>query len=243
MRCSDVDSRLASYVDDETPPDERVEIDEHLHACRPCRDRADAERTARDLVRANRELLRGAAPEALHSRCSRLCAHPARRSHRRWVPVSLAAAAALVGLVWFGRADAGTRIFAAELTLDHMKCAKLGARVTGTPSDLARYWRESVGWPVVVPAAGAVPGLRLTGIRRCASSEGRTAHIMYTQNGEPLSLFIAQDDGRTARTIETLGHEAVVWSIGDRTYVLIGQAPPDQMQVIAAAFRKEIDTP
>jgi anti-sigma factor RsiW len=66
---------------------------------------------------------------------------------------------------------------------------------------------------------------------------------MYTQNGEPLSLFIAKDDGRTARTIEMLGHEAVVWSNGDRTYVLIGQAPRAEMQVIAAAFKKEIDTP
>src|SRR5512142_827741 len=127
MRCSDVDPRLASYVDDETPPDERAEIDEHLHVCRPCRDRADAERTARNLVRANRELLRGTAPDALRARCTRLCAGET--------------------------AHARTRSFAAELTLDHLKCTKLGARVTGTPADLARYWRQTVGWPVVVPDA------------------------------------------------------------------------------------------
>lgn len=243
MRCSDLDPRLAPYVDDETPAGERAEIDAHLHVCRPCHDRAEAERTARDLVRTNRDLLRGSAPAALHARCTRLCAGSAMRAHRRWLPLSLAAAAALVGLVWFGRADAGTRIFAAELTLDHLKCTKLGARVTGTPADLARYWRGAVGWPVVIPDAGAVPGLRLTGIRRCASSEGRTAHIMYTRNGEPLSLFVAQDDARTSRTLETLGHEAVVWSMGDRTYVLIGREPVGEMQMIAAAFRKEIETP
>src|SRR5512142_167261 len=112
MRCSDVDPRLASYVDDETPPDERAEIDEHLHVCRPCRERADAERTARDLVRANRDLLRGSAPDALRARCTKLCAHPGGARRRPWIPLSLAAAAVLVGLVWFGRVDAGTRIFA-----------------------------------------------------------------------------------------------------------------------------------
>src|SRR5512138_2092012 len=113
MRCSDLDPRLASYVDDETPAEERAEIDEHLHACGPCRDRAEAERTARDLVRANREMLRGSAPGALRARCTRLCTHPGARARRPWVPLSLAAAAGLVAIVWLGRADAGTRILAA----------------------------------------------------------------------------------------------------------------------------------
>src|SRR5512142_1548842 len=103
MRCSDVDPRLASYVDEETSPEERAEIDEHLHVCRPCRDRAATERAARDLVRANREQLRGTAPDALRACCSRLCAHTTPRARRSWVPLTLAAAATLVGLVWFGR--------------------------------------------------------------------------------------------------------------------------------------------
>jgi hypothetical protein len=36
------------------------------------------------------------------------------------------------------------------------------------------------------------------------------------------------------------GHEAVVWSSDDRTYVLVGDEPRPEMEALAALIRKDI---
>jgi hypothetical protein len=163
------------------------------------------------------------------------------------VPISLAAAAGLIAaLIWAGATDAGTPVLAAQLTLDHVKCFKFSSqRVTGSPSALAAYWRERYGWPIDVPAGGDDEALRLSGVRRCGSSDGQTAHIMYTYKGRPLSLFVARSDPehpRTPRSLHMFGDEAVIWSAGDRTYVLVGDEPRGEMEMLAAAFKKDIST-
>ncbi|HSL23576.1 MAG TPA: zf-HC2 domain-containing protein [Vicinamibacterales bacterium] len=241
MRCSELDSLVVPFVDGEAAPPDRAHVEAHLSACPPCRDRVEAERQAREAVHGAREHLREHAPPALRQRCAALCAP---RHTRRWIPVSLAAAAALLaGVIWLGTTDAGTPVLAAQLTLDHVKCAAFNSRrVSGSPGQLAEYWRTRYGWPIVVPA-GRADLLRLSGVRRCGSSHGQTAHIMYMHEGRPVSLFVARDDGRTPRTVDIFGHEAVVWSSGDRTYVLVGEEPREEMQLIAASLRKEIPEP
>jgi anti-sigma factor RsiW len=249
MRCGDLDSLGVAYIDGETPAIERARIEEHLRLCPPCRQRIEAERVARDALHAARSGLREAAPASLRARCERVCqaskraaAHAPRTTRIHWVPLTLAAAAMLVlAIAWIGRLDTGTGVLAAQVTLDHIKCTKLAsARVNGSPSELADYWRKTSGWPIVVPAAASANDLRLSGIRRCASSEGSTAHIMYSYHGRPVSLFIARDDApRTTRDFEMFGHETVVWSADRRTYLLVGEESPEQMQVLAAMIRQE----
>jgi anti-sigma factor RsiW len=242
MRCKDLEPLVVPFVDGESPAPDRAEVEAHLAACPPCRDRVDAERAARDAVRAERDQLRQQAPAILRSRCSALCHH--KRAARRWIPLSLAAAAGLLAaMVWVATTDAGTPVLAAQLTLDHEKCFKFNSqRVTGSAGSLSEYWRDRYGWPISVPA-GARAGLRLSGVRRCGSSDGQTAHIMYQYRGRPVSLFVARntlEGGRSPRTFSLFGDEAVVWSAGDRTYVLVGDEPREQMESLAALFRKEI---
>lgn len=243
MRCNDLDPVVVPFVDDEAPRSARADVEAHLARCPPCRERVDAERAARDAIRAERDRLREHAPARLRSRCSGLCRH--RHRIRRWIPLSLAAAAGLLAAVmWAGTTDTGTPVLAAQLTLDHVKCFKLNSqRITGSPTALADHWRERYGWPIAVPAAAG--GLRLSGVRHCGSSDGRTAHIMYHYNGAPVSLFVARNTlerGRTPRTVRVFGEEAVVWSQGDRTYVLVGDEPRERMEWLAAALRQEIPT-
>lgn len=245
MRCSDLDSMGVPYVDGEVPPLTRAQIDEHLHLCPPCRERIDAERAVRDAIRAERQRLCPSAPDSLRARCERAAlTSPTRASARlsRRLPLTLAAAALLaIAVVWSGRIDAGSSVLAAQATLDHLKCAKFNSsRFTGSPVTLADRWRELSGWPIIVPAAAGVRDLRLSGIRRCASSEGQTAHIMYWYHGRPLSLFVARDDtARTTREFDLFGHETVVWSSNQRTYLLVGNEPREEMQALAAVIRKE----
>lgn len=251
MDCKDLESIVAPYVDGEAPAGDRARLEEHLAICAACRVLVESERAAREVLRAEGPHLREPAPASLRARCERLCvvAQGPRRSPsstRRLAPVLLAAAAALVlAVVWMGRLDAGTGVLAAQLTVDHVKCTKFKSRqVNGSPGQLAAYWQEQYGWPIVVPAAYDQHDLRLAGIRRCASSEGQTAHIIYSYDGRPVSLFIARDDApRTPRDIGIFGHEAVVWSSGQRTYVLVGQEPHDRMQSLAASIRKETQRP
>jgi mycothiol system anti-sigma-R factor len=251
MRCSELDTKGVPYVDGEMPSPERAEIDQHLDRCPPCRERIEAERAARDALRAQRQRLCEPAPDALRARC-RQTIHatipPVVAPHRpaRRLPLSLAAAALLaIAVLWTGRIDAGTSVLAAQVTLDHLKCAKFDSpRVSGSPATLSDRWREMSGWPIVVPAAAGIRDLRLSGIRRCASSEGQTAHIMYSYHGRPLSLFIARDDtARTAREFDLFGHQAVVWSSDHRTYLLVGNEPREAMQALAAVIRKETSHP
>jgi anti-sigma factor RsiW len=248
MRCSDLDAIGVPYVDGEVPPPERAEIDKHLERCPPCRERLEAERAARDTLRAERQRLCESAPVALRARCQRAAqttfgaTQRQPRATARRVPLTLAAAALLAfAIVWAGRIDSGTSVLAAQATLDHLKCAKFNSpRVDGSPARLAERWREISGWPIIVPTAAGVTDLRLSGIRRCASSEGQTAHVMYWYHGKPLSLFIARDDTeRTPREFDLFGHETVVWSSNHRTYLLVGNEPREEMQALAAVIRKE----
>jgi anti-sigma factor RsiW len=242
MQCKDLEPLVVPFVDGVAQERDRAEVEAHLAACAPCRVRVSAERIAHDALVAEREHLRVAAPAALHARCAALCARAHRTRH--WIPASLAAAAALLlSFFWLGATDAGTPVLAAQLTLDHVKCFKLNSqRVTGSPQALAAYWRDHYGWPISVPSS-ADGDLHLAGVRRCGSSDGQTAHIMYKYNGRPVSLFVARhsaDRGRTARTVSIFGEQAIVWSTSDRTYVLVGEEPREEMETLAAQFRKEI---
>src|SRR5258708_27491960 len=70
--CRELDERLAPYVDGEAAPDLRRAVEAHLAACPPCHDRADDERSARDMVVQHRAALRPAAPSELRARCAAL---------------------------------------------------------------------------------------------------------------------------------------------------------------------------
>lgn len=245
MHCKDLETVVVPFVDGETPERERAEVEAHMAACPPCRERVTAERVVRETLVSERNRLRETAPAALRTRCAALCSRPPAHQ-RHWFPLSLAAAAVLlVALGWFGTTNAGTPVLAAQLTLDHVKCFKFNSqRVTGTPTVLADYWRDHYGWPIAIPAA-VKNGLRLAGLRRCGSSDGQTAHIMYKYKGKPVSLFVARhspDRTRTERTVRVFGEEAVVWSTADRTYVLVGDEPRIEMETLAALLRKEIPT-
>jgi anti-sigma factor RsiW len=239
-RCSDVEPLFAPYVDGEADPREAADVGAHLDACPPCREQVEGERAARAFVHDRRGSLCDAAPASLRARCA-ACAGLGGGA-RRWVPLSLAATIvlAVAGVFLYGSFDRGARAFATQLTLDHVKCFAVSSDPRG-PADaaaLSERWRRSHGWALPVPPPREA--LELLGVRLCLSSEGRTAHIMYRHQGRPLSVFVAHDNpprGRRPRDLEVLGHQAILWSEGDRTFAVVGRETPDELARVAEYVR------
>jgi Putative zinc-finger len=246
--CCDLEPLFTPYVDEEVPPGDQARVAAHLDRCPPCRERVVAERAARDVLRARRPVLRACASEHLRSRCA---AHAASTSstlpvarfgvfaRRRLVPLSLAATVLLAigGVFLFGLND-GVEALAAQLAIDHIKCFQLAPdHTTVDPGAAGRMWQNKYGWPLKVPTSAADEGLVLLDVRRCLSTDGVTAHILYRWRGQPLSVYVLNDvprkSGAVERTIEKLGQEAIVWSKQGRTYAVVAHArPADLNQVV-----------
>jgi anti-sigma factor (TIGR02949 family) len=243
--CRELDEQLAPYVDGEAPPAARRAIEAHMAGCPPCLDRAGDERAARDAVVEHRGELRAAAPPALRARCIALSASAkatagqasAGRSAlasamiRRWAPLSLAATLvlAVAGVFVFGLNDR-VEALAASLAVDHVKCFK----VEGTPAHAdagvaARDWQQDQGWPIVVPQSEPAQQLTLLDVRRCFTTDGRSAHMMYTWRGAPLSLYVLPEDIGRDRVVDRMGHQAVIWCANRRTYAVVADGHPQDL--------------
>jgi anti-sigma factor RsiW len=250
-KCRDLDPLFAPYADGEVKPDERVSIESHLDRCPPCRDRVAEQRTVRAAFTACRPSLRTDAPNALRARCA---AHARQARHapsaitgmlrRPWIPLSVAATLiiAVAGAFILGINDR-VEALAAQLTIDHVTCFQFAPeRLKHTDAATAAHdWIQQQGWAIAVPASSSDAGLELLGVRRCTMSGGRVAHVMYLWHGQPLSMFVVP---RTIRgvphqqeMVEKFGHEAVIWSGEDRTYVLLARARPAELQPVVGYVR------
>jgi hypothetical protein len=128
---------------------------------------------------------------------------------------------------------------AAELAADHVKCFLI-QNLSGT-EQLAGPVEYSLaskfGWPVHLPERPDRAALELVGERTCLYGQGRVAHILYRHQGRPVSLFMLPNDTRKDEVLDTLGHEAAVWSVGNRTFVLIAREPKVDFERMALFVR------
>lgn len=221
---------------------ERGRVAAHLEACAPCSQAAVACRAAREAVRAHAAELAVTAPPLLAARCRAAAARAASpRRAPRWVGWSAAGAAAAV-LLFIVLMP--TQAVATQLAVDHLKCAKFSANAVyaGRPFFLEGIWQLRHQERIRVPDGNPDDGLRLVGMRRCVSTEGNMAHVMYERAGAPVSLFVLGAGTRLARgaepaEVETMGHKAILWTSGAATYVLVGRG---DMSGTAARMRKDI---
>jgi anti-sigma factor RsiW len=252
--CQEIERLFASYVDEEAAPPDRATVDAHLHKCPPCRDRIAGERAAREVLRARRAGLRPCASHSLRTRCASQRIPPAVRggilTRRAMVPLSLAAAVLLAVTATLFFAGNTVEVLAAQLAVDHMKCFQfVPDRGAGRVDPLAeaRKWEAGYGWPLKVPASAEAEQLELISVRRCLSSEGRIAHLMYRWRGQPLSVFVlnsrVRGNGRrrgedVEASVEKFGEHSVIWSRGDRTYAVVARDDSPGLQQVAQYVRR-----
>jgi anti-sigma factor RsiW len=266
-KCAAIDPLVTPYVDGELADGDRRAVDEHLAACPPCRGRVLAERAVKDVMAERRAAMCGdRAPVALRARCAGLGVSdastlpgrpglPGARAaawRRRLAPLALAATLVLVvGAAFLYQLTVSSEgLMAAELTADHMKCFAMN-RVLGThqSSDVVESSMASgFDWRVRLPKSD-VPGepegadeagLELVGSRPCLYGEGRVAHIMFRHNGTPVSLFMLPKTTRSDELVRVLGHEAAIWSVGDRTFVLIARETQTEVAHMAAFIQASL---
>ncbi len=251
-RCQELEQLFASYVDGEAAPDDRAAVDAHVHACPPCRDRIAGERVAREVLRARGAGLRPCASRALRSRCAAQRISRGARggvfTRRALVPLSVAAAVLLAVAASLFFVGNSVDVLAAQLAVDHVKCFQFPPdRAGDTVDPLAegRKWEAGYGWPLKVPASAEAEQLELIGVRRCLSSEGRVAHMMYRWRGQPLSVYVLNSrlEGNPDATdvegsLVKMGEQTVIWSRGNRTYAVVGRGPASGLQQVAQYVRR-----
>lgn len=162
----------------------------------------------------------------------------------RLAPFALAASLVTVvgGAFLYQATHRSTRVMAAELAADHIKCfamnTALGTREA--PSAVESTMLSSFDWRMHLPAEPSRAGLELVGARPCLYGEGKIAHIMYRHQGRPVSLFMLPDTERAEGLVEVLGHEAAIWCVNHRTFVLVSREPKQDVERLAAFVQSSL---
>jgi len=260
--CTSIDPLVTPYVDGELSTAERTLVNDHLHRCPPCQARVEAEAAVRDLVRARKaSLTSDRASSRLRARCDGLAGQrPAARpatpgtgafSPAPWrlrlasiAPIALAASLVVLigGAFLYQATDRSASVMAAELAADHVKCFAAND-LLGThdaPAAVESSMMSSFGWHLHLPPQLHEAGLELVGARQCLYAEGRIAHIMFRQEGRPVSVFMLPKSTRPEELVEVLGHEAAIWSSGDRTFVLVTRGSRGEVQRMASYVKASL---
>ena len=139
--------------------------------------------------------------------------------------------------------ERSTVVLAAQMALDHLKCFMIDGDRDGAPiskADAEATIAREYGWTASVPASAAAEGVELMAVRHCLYGDGMAAHLLYRAHGQPVSLFILPGLVRPAAELRVLGHSEVVWTQGDRTYMLVSRAGPTaELARVASYLRNE----
>jgi anti-sigma factor RsiW len=244
--CRDIEPLTTPVVDEEASAADSERVDAHAGACEPCRRRLHAEQQARQVLRSHASELLGHAPLGLRARCeaARAAAPRARRpvpllSRAGW-PMALAATLilAIAGGALYNLVLNPSKAVAAQLALDHLKCFTLFEEPAGlVPAEVEAALKARYGFDVALPAGAAAGGLTLVGGRRCLYLDGSVAHLLYRRGNTQVSLFVLPEGAELRQTdVDVLGHSAVAFTRGGRTWVALARAPHADVAQIAALF-------
>ena len=246
--CADIDLLMTPYVDGEVDTANGRAVHAHLVDCPPCRERADAERAARRIVRSRASTLMRPAPPALRARCVAAVPSsgtPARRTGlglrlRRWVPLSMAATVllAVAGVFMVGQQERLEAAFVAQLAIDHQKCfTEFGTGHPQLDAAQAEARLAAFGLDVSVPASNDHEQIELVDVRSCDYDGGHMAHLLYEVEGQSFSLFVIPEARHGEGTFEVLGQQERLWSNDEEACVLVGPKDAVAMDKVATYVR------
>ncbi len=156
------------------------------------------------------------------------------------MPLSMVATLVLaVAGVFLWGLGGSVEALSTQLAADHVKCFEFASPPTIMPDAKAigREWVHARGWSLKIPESEPGVQLELLGVRRCISTDGMTAHLMYRWRGQPLSVYVLNSEhprvGPAPKLVERLGQEEIIWSKGGRTYAIVTRGHPSEIEHVA----------
>jgi anti-sigma factor RsiW len=260
LSCQDCEHYLTAFLDHELEVKVSLDIQAHLHACMPCTQRLEVERTLRQFIRQHGRVAPLA--EDIKRRLIQRAMQPlpvlpwwrrlgASQPVQDFVKGVAAAAVILLVLSYFLANSPGDKIvqkFLQETSMAYWTYTTqhMPPEVESTDDAVVTQWITSrMGYPFKVPCItdGAT---QLLGGRLCRIADRKSATLIYKRNGvdvllfafkgEPLSLPATptrhlKDQGFYIQSVG--GRPVAMWQRGGITYSLVGDLPSDELLRLA----------
>lgn len=250
LDCVEVDKFMQVYMDGELDQQDRLLVEQHLAACRSCRDRAEYQRRFIAAIKAR--VPREPAPDQLRQRVRQLLASDKRPLlRRRLLWGSLPAAAALAVLVTFTWTV--TSAFSPvidEAVQQHSRQPQVEMNASD-PVTVENWFRRKVDFHVALPSFGSGQ-LSLVGARLSRLAKHRAALVRYANGPDRYSLFVFADAGRElpgslCQRIHSLrvcmteqrGYTVLMWRSRGLVYSFVGDSSPSRMLRLLGSTSRE----
>jgi len=248
MRCDDCRELLSARVDDELPPSEKREVDEHLASCSDCASEhrilsdvhhvlgeADLKYQAPDLLKAR---IRGAISQAPAVR------HNKKSGNQWWrfAAASLVVAAASSALTFATTRSPARTPIANDIVASHVRSLQPGhlTDIVSTNQHNVKPWfngRVDLSPPVPDLASN---GFVLVG-GRVDYVGGRTVPVViYSRRQHLINVYSWPDPGAAAespRTVTRNGYHLVAWSAGGLQHWAVSDLNEKELNELVSAFR------
>jgi len=125
--------------------------------------------------------------------------------------------------------------------------------VTTDPVQAISWLTERLNADYVIPAQ-ALEGFELEGVRICHMGSAPVAHVMYEKEGRRISFYLTEQSLASLRgldhakergygsvkTGECEGKPLAIWSREKRSYILVGDVPPNDLLALANQFSAQL---
>ena len=226
--CREIDPLFAPTSTARQPPTSGPSSTRICGPVPKCRHQTALQSAVRDTVRT--KLCRPCAPDALRTRCraaARAGIGPFGTIRSTITSLSIAAALVLSrGRRFAVQPDRPVAHGACRAAHPRSRDMFCGARCRHAASTSARASNNIARDYGGADSAAARVGRRARARRDAAvlCGEGTAAHAMYRLNGRPVSLYVIPDATRDRTSTDVFGHDAVIWSNGNVTYVLVSRS-------------------
>ena len=182
--CDTIDTLAMVYLDDELAPEERRELELHLHECTGCRDHVGAERKGRVELRAllapppAPALLRARIDRALDAADRGTAAEARRGALTRWFLPGTAVAAAAAALALFVAIQPATDPPRSSIAQEAVKVQRKTRPLEVQGASTGPWLRQHYAQDVTVPSFDD-RGVRLVGARLVQVRDYDAAQIFY----------------------------------------------------------------
>ncbi|MCE2543588.1 MAG: hypothetical protein J4F30_09180, partial [Acidobacteria bacterium] len=135
----------------------------------------------------------------------------------------------------------GLGALAAQLAIDHERCFMV--EPTTAPEFGHREARVQlagiIGSDIALPFESS--DFDVLEVRECAYEHGGVGHVLCRWRGDPVSMFVVPGRSHGEQLLEIINHDALVWSDGGHTYVLVAEHGPVDVGQVARHVRRTVN--